>query len=220
MSDEFFREVDEEYRRDRISEIWKKHSNLIISVVALVIIGVGGYRYWENAQLNKAQDASMRFMQATSLIQQGKNSDAEQILGSLSKDAPESYVLLSRFTAAGDLVAKDTDGAIREYNALAADSKISTDWRDYAKLRSAMLRMNAADPSSAQSDLELLSNNSAWRHTAKEMLVLLFIEKGDQAAARRWLDAIEQDAETPPSLRTRLPLYTGILDGGVVQTVK
>ena len=50
MSD-IFQEVDEEVRRDKALEFWKKHQNLIIAGAALIVLATGGYRFYENRKL-------------------------------------------------------------------------------------------------------------------------------------------------------------------------
>lgn len=221
MSDEFFREVDEEYRRDKVSEIWKKYNTLIIGVVAIVVIGVGGYRYWEGVQLQKAQEASTAYMQAANLAATGKEADAEKALVALGKEGSSGYGLLSKFLLASETGHSNKDAAIQQYSALALDNTIPAEWRDLAKLRGAMLKMDVGDGSTAQADLEQLATaNSAWRHTAREMLGLSALKRNDYAAARRWFDLIAQDNETPQSLRGRLALYAAVVEGGPVQVAR
>lgn len=221
MSDEFFREVNEEYRRDQVSHIWKKYNTLIMGAIALIVIGVGGYRYWEGAQLSKAQQAGANFAQAINLAQTSDFAAAEKALAALGKEGPTGYAMLAKFTLAGDLSLKDKDAALREYNALAADGNIAPEWRDLAKLRSAMLRMDGKDASSARSDLELLAGaNGPWRITASEMLLLSHLQQGDYAAARRWLETLNKDVETPAGVRGRLTVYTSIIAGGPVEREK
>jgi hypothetical protein len=50
MSD-IFQEVDEEVRRDKALEFWKKHQNLIIAGAALIVLATGGYRFYENRKI-------------------------------------------------------------------------------------------------------------------------------------------------------------------------
>lgn len=44
-NNEFIREVDEDYRRDQIANIWKRYNALIITLAVLLVAGVGGYNY-------------------------------------------------------------------------------------------------------------------------------------------------------------------------------
>ncbi len=44
---DIFREVDEEVRRDKAAEFWKKYQNWIIGAAVLIILATGGWRYIE-----------------------------------------------------------------------------------------------------------------------------------------------------------------------------
>ena len=50
MSD-IFQEVDEEVRRDKAAEFWKKYQNLIIGAAVLIVLATAGYRYYDNRRL-------------------------------------------------------------------------------------------------------------------------------------------------------------------------
>ena len=58
--DEFIREVNEEYRRDRAAQVWTRYSGVFIGLAVLVVLGVGGWRYWQHAQTVQAEAASQR----------------------------------------------------------------------------------------------------------------------------------------------------------------
>lgn len=221
MNDEFIREVDEEYRRDKVAEVWKRYNSLIIGVIVVVVVGVGGYRYWEGVQLSRAREASARFSEAISLVQQNKDAEAEKVFADLAKAGPSGYAMLSRFRLASAVAAGNAEAGVKEFGALAADSGVDSVWRDLARLRGAMLKMDIGDGATAQPDLELLAVSSGpWRHTAREMLGLLNLQRNDYTAAGRWFDAIAKDAETPGDLRRRLELYSAVVAGGPVQTAK
>ncbi len=221
MNDEFFREVDEEYRRDKVAEIWKKHQNLIICVMALIVLGVGGYNYWEGVQRNKAQLAGTQFSAALAHIQSGNDAEAEKLLVPLAKEADGGYAALSKLMLAGDRTRKDKDAAKRDYAALANDATLTPEWRDFAKLRAAILRMDDAETETAKRDFEALAvAGGTWRHTAREMLGLMSLQRNDYPAAQTWFTQIDQDAETPAALRNRLRLYLAVTAGGPVQATK
>jgi hypothetical protein len=52
---------------------------------------------------------------------------------------------------------------------------------------------------------------STFRHTARELLALSGWRASDATAARKWLDLIANDGETPPSLRSRAEALQGLL---------
>jgi hypothetical protein len=50
-----------------------------------------------------------------------------------------------------------------------------------------------------------------YRHSARELLALSAWRTGDAVAARKWLDLIATDAETPSSLRQRAETLQALL---------
>jgi hypothetical protein len=221
-NDEFIREVDEEYRRDQIARIWTRYQNLIIAAAILIVAAVGGYRYWEYSQQVKAQAAAIRFHEAVQLAAEpGKSEEAAKILSDLVKDAPAGYGLLTRFRLAAELGEGDAEDGAKAYDALAADTAIESRWRDLARLRAAMLRMDGADSAAVRQSLEpLAAPANPWRHSARELLGLSGLKSGDMDYAGRWFDQIAADRETPASLRQRLDIYTALVAGGPVQVTQ
>jgi hypothetical protein len=120
-SNEFIREVDEEYRRDRIAQIWKRYNGLIVGLAVLVVATVGGWRYWQHLERTRAEDAAARYQEALRLDQEGKGDDAAQVLRSLTSDQAAGYRLLARFRLAGEAGQQNPDEGARAFDALAAD---------------------------------------------------------------------------------------------------
>ena len=217
--DEFIREVDEEYRRDRVLEIWRRFSGLIVVVLILVIAGVGGWRYWQHVQQQQAEAAATRFDDAVRLSRDGKADESEKALSAMIADSPAGYRLIARFRLAGETGKQNPANGVAAYDALAADASVDGTMQDLARLRAAMLRLDMPEPGSAQRDLERLSApTNPWRHTARELLGLAALKRGDFDAAGRAFDQIAADRETPAGLRSRLEIYTALASGGPVQT--
>jgi hypothetical protein len=216
---DFIREVDEEYRRDRIMEIWKRYSGVIVGVILLVVAGVGGWRYWQHVERQRAEAAAVRYEEAVRLARAGKTEEAEQSLEALAKDAPQGYQALSRFRLAAELGRQNAEDGAKAYEALAADARIEPVMQDLARLRAAMLRLETAEAAAVQPALERLATpTGVWRHTARELLGLLALKRGDYDGAGRWFDQIAADRDAPQGLRGRLELYSSIVAGGPVQT--
>jgi hypothetical protein len=217
--DEFIREVDEEYRRERVLAIWRRYSGLIVAVAILVVAGVGGWRYWQHTQQQQAEAAALRFDDAVRLSREGKLDESEKALGAMVGDAPAGYRLLARFRLAAETGRQNPADGAKAYDALASDSSVDGTMQDLARLRSAMLRLDAGDPAATARDLErLAAPTNPWRHTARELLGLAAMKRGDFDAAGRWFDQIASDRDTPAALRGRLEIYSALAAGGPVQT--
>jgi hypothetical protein len=216
---DFIREVDEEYRRDRIMAIWKRYSGVIVGVIVLVVAGVGGWRYWQHVERQRAEAAAVRYEEAVRIAREGKSDEAEQRLEALAQEAPPGYQILSRFRLAAEQGRQNPEEGAKAYDALAADGGVEPVMQDLARLRAAMLRIDLADSTTVQPSLERLATpTNVWRHTARELLGLSALKRGDYDAAGRWFDQIAADRDTPQGLRSRLELYTSLVAGGPVQT--
>lgn len=214
---EFIREVDDEYRRARAAQIWQRYSGVIVGLAVLIVATVGGWRYWQYSEVQRAEVAAARFDDAVRLARDGKSTESEQALDAIAREAPDGYRLLARFRAASVTGQRDAEAGAKVYDALAADTGLNAAMRDLARLRAAMLRMDQPDPTPALASLQgLAAPNGAWRHTAREMLGLASIRKGDYEAASRWFDQIAADRDTPQGLRQRLEIYVALAAGGPV----
>jgi hypothetical protein len=222
QNDEFIREVDEEYRREQLAQIWTRYSGVIVGVAILVVASVGGWRYWEHRQEAQAQTAAARYEEAIRLARSEESSEeAEKTLADIAKDAPSGYQLLARFRLAGELGQKNAEDGAKAFEALAADGSVPANWQDLARLRAAMLRINGDNPAAVRPALERLATPTGpWRHTARELLGLSGLKAGDYDFAGRWFDQIAADRETPQALRQRLELYTALVAGGPVQVTQ
>ncbi|MET0366877.1 MAG: tetratricopeptide repeat protein [Methylobacterium sp.] len=215
-NNEFIREVDEEYRRERILTIWRRYSGVIIALAVLLVVGVAGWRYWQTQQQAAAEAASVRFDAANRLARDGKAEEADKAFIALEQDGTAGYRLLSRFRAASETAKADPAKAATAYDSLAGDASLGDGLRDLARLRAALIRMDGPNPDPALANLQSLAAGSPYRHTAREMLGLAALKKGEYEEASRWFDQIVADPDTPRSLRERIEVYAAIVAGGPV----
>lgn len=200
MSD-IFREVDEDVRRDRILEIWKKYQWLIIAAAAAVILATGGWRAYQYWQTRKAESASRHYERAIELSRAGDSAQAQAELDRLVTKGPFGYRTLSRMRLAAERGKANPAEGAKAFDELAQDASIGPVFQDVAKLRAAILLMDTADPKDIRSRLEPLAQpGSPFRHTARELLALNALKANDAEAAGNWLDQIVADPETPPDL--------------------
>ena len=215
-NNEFFREVNEDYRRDQIAKVWTRYSGVIIAVAVLIVAGVAGWRYWQGVQRAAAETASEQLDKANRLAREGNAAEAGKLLGALEADGPSGYRLLARFRSAAETAKRDTAAGTKAFDALAEDSQVGEGLRDLARLRSAMLRLDAEDPAPALASLQSLAASSPYRFSAREMLGLAALRRGQYEEADRWFQQLVTDPETPQNLRQRIEVYEALVSGGAV----
>ena len=209
---ELFDEVDEDVRREQLKKLWDRYSIYIVAAALLVIAGVGGWRGYQYVEAKKAAEASVAFNKAVELSEQNKHAEAEAAFNSLAATAPSGYRLLSRLRAAAEVASRDPQAAVKLYDDIAADRGVDALDQELAKVRAAQLLVDSASYSDLLARLQAETDASAtFRHTARELLALSAWRANDTTSARKWLDMIANDSETPPGMRSRAEALQGLL---------
>ncbi len=98
---DIFQEVDEEVRRDKAAEFWRKYQNYIIGAALLVVLASAGFRYWQYEKEKAAQAAGDQLQAAIAAFDAGKPNEAFGGLAKLAAEAPGGYRILAQMTEAG-----------------------------------------------------------------------------------------------------------------------
>jgi len=209
---ELFDEVDEEVRREQLKKLWDKYSIYFIALMVLIVAAVGGWRGYQYFEAKKAAEAGAAFEKAVELSERDKHAEAETAFTELAAKAPSGYRTLARLRAAAEAASRDPKAAAKMYDDIAADRGVGSEWQDLAKMRAAGLLIDSASYTDIQQRLEAsAAPKSTFRHSAREMLALSAWRNNDATAARKWLDAIAEDGETPASLRSRAESLQALL---------
>ncbi len=209
---ELFDEVDEDVRRDQLKRIWDQYSIFIIAGALLIIAAVGGWRGYQYLEAKKAAEAGAAFDHAVELSEQDKHSEAEAAFNSLAATAPSGYRLLARLRAAAEVASHDPQAAAKLYDEISADRSVGASERELAKVRAAGLLLETASYPAMLERLEAAAAPEAtFRHTARELLALSAWRANDATAARKWLDLIANDGETPQGMRSRAEALQALL---------
>jgi hypothetical protein len=209
---ELFDEVDEEVRREQLKKLWDRYSIYIVAAALLIIAAVGGWRGYQYLEAKKAAEAGVAFDKAVELSEQNKHAEAEAAFHDLAAKAPSGYRMLARLRAAAEAANRDPQAGAKLYDEIAADRSVAAPDQDLAKVRAAALLLETTSYPDMLARLEPATGPAAaFRHTARELLALSALRANDTAAARRWLDVIATDGETPPSLRSRAEAMQALL---------
>ena len=202
---DIFQEVDEEVRREQLKKLWDRYGSYAVAAAFLLVAAVAawrGYMWWEG---KKAAESGAAFEAAATLAETGKRSEAEAAFAKIAADGTSGYRHLARMREAAELAQTDSKAAIAAYDQIAADGAVGPVLQDLATLRAGVLLIDAGAFDEARRRLEpLAANDRTFRHTAREFLVLAAWRAGDTTAAKRWLDMIMTDAQTPAATRSRV----------------
>lgn len=213
MSD-IFREIEEDVRRERYEQLWKKYRDHITAAGALIIIGVAGYQLYRVYEQREENKASIAYLAATEMLDRGQSAGAAPQLAALAKSAPGGYAAVAKLAEADALFsAGQKEDAIRIYQQIANGND---------PYLGAAARLHAAwaiADSSPRSDVEallapLLDNSSAWHQLAREIVAYEDLRSGNKAAALHAYRNIAADPNTPAGLKSRADAMAQFIRAG------
>jgi hypothetical protein len=211
--DSLAREVDEELRREQLLKLWEKYGTYAVLVAILVILGVGGAKYYQYRRALAAEAAGASFTQAARSVEKDKAAGAQKLLEELGKSGPGGYAALAKLRlAASAREAGRTAEAASAYEAIASESGIDPLLADYARLQAASLKLDTTSWTEMQNRLNALaSDKNPWRSSARELLGLAALKAGRSDDAREQFQRLLSDRDTPPSISERARIMMAML---------
>lgn len=212
--DTFAREIDEELRREQLLKLWQAYGTYIIVGVAAIILGVGGWKFYESRTTAAAQAAGSRFSVAVRETPKADaKPDAPTTLDDIANRGPNGYATLARLRlAAADKQAGKTKEALAKYEAIAKDRGTDPILADYARLQAAVLTFDSEPWTSVQNRLTpLAAESNTWRYSARELLGLAAMKAGKPQEARQEFEKLLTDRNVPPSISERARLMMAML---------
>jgi hypothetical protein len=209
---DIFHEVDEEVRREQLKKLWDRYSIYLIALAVLIVAGMAAWRGYEYWVAKKAAAAGAEFEAAIALNEEGKRAAAEAAFAKVASEAPAGYRVLARMRAAGALAQSKPADAVKAYDEISADASLRTIWQDLAAVRAGLLVVDTAPLADMRRRLDPVAEPTrSFRHTARELLALSAWRNHDVAAARKYIDMIAGDAESPIGVRARADVLSALI---------
>ncbi|MEM7619070.1 MAG: tetratricopeptide repeat protein [Pseudomonadota bacterium] len=215
MSDEdnIFREVDEEIRREQVKAYWDKFGIYIISVAASIVLIVAGYQGWTYWHQSQTAQAGLEFVKAQDLAKDDKTDEAANAFKKLIESGPKGYSILARFQLASTQAADGKSAeAAKTFESIVKDNNADPVIKGYAKLQSALLRVDEAKFEDIKNLLvDINTPKSHWRHSARELLGLSAYKNGQYDVAKTHYNSIITDAQASETLKERASMMLTLI---------
>jgi hypothetical protein len=204
-ADLLIKEVDEDLRHEQLEQMWKKYGSLLVTAAVALVLGVAGWQAWRAWDTKQRQASSLHYYEATQLADNGRRDQALAALAKLSADGTKGYRLLADMKRAaleednGDLA-----GAAAIYHSVATAGGVDQAYRDLALLKASYLDLDTADPAAVEKAIAPLAEEaSPWRYSAREVMALAALKRGDTAAAAESFRKLADDIAAPQGVRAR-----------------
>ena len=212
MSD-VFREVDEEVRRERASELWKRFGPMIVGVALVIVVGIGGWRLWDYWQDQEAAALGDRYAAAIAQAESGDAEGAQAAFAAIAAEGSGGYPILARLSAAAEQAKTgDVEGAAAAYRAIAEDA--DGPMADLSRLRAAYLMVGRESSDAIMAVLgRTADQDNAFYLSAQEVLGLEAWGREDLEVANTHFLAIVSAPNPPQGLRSRAEIMLDLIAG-------
>lgn len=209
----FFREVDEELRRDQLGSFWRRYGRLVAAGLVVALALFAGVLYWQHRQAEQAGIAGEQLSAALNDVSENKPDAAKPALATLSTSKIEGYRATARLTSAAlALDKRDDKAAVAQYAAIAADTGIAQPFRDLALIRQTAVEYDTLPPATVVARLKSLAvAGNPWFGSAGELVALAYQKMGKADLAGPLFAAMAKDKDVPETIRTRAQRLAGLL---------
>src|SRR5262245_59175149 len=212
--DSMSREIEEELRRERLLKLWDQYGVYVIGAVVAVVVGVGGWQYFQHQRVRANETASTKYVIALTDLSGKRTFEGQKSLEELAAQAPAGYATLARLRlAASDAAEGNAAEAVAAYDQIAKDKSIDPLLADLARLQSAMLKFDSASFTELRNQLSpLATDKSPWRYSARELLGMGAAKAGRPEEARTYFQRLLGDSATPLGILARARVMVALLD--------
>ena len=213
MSDDLFREVDEEVRQDRYIKIWKRYGIYISALVVTIILITVGVVVWRDIERSALESNSEVLISAIESSSDRQNEALEQ-LKIIGDEGNEGYRLLAKLRE-GAILSKmgDISGAVLVYDSIALDNSQDEIYRDLASVLAVSHGMSIMSLGEVEDRLaSIIVEINPWRYSARELLATAIMVSGDKKRAIKEFKPLVDDTKAPAGVRSRAAEMLVILE--------
>jgi hypothetical protein len=206
MSDaEIFREVDEDYRRERMIVFWRRYGGIFLAVAIAAMLASAGYNYYVSREVARKAADTEAFEALLNNIKPENEAESIVALSTFAAGASPVQATLAHFTeAAIKQRMGNVTAAAEVYHQIADGDQASQELKDLAVVRLGYLAVDAAKPEPLIPRLEAVAaKQSPWRFGAREAIALLKAKAGQRDEAARMLSGLALDPGAPPDMAAR-----------------
>ncbi len=233
-SETFYREVDEELRKERAANWFKRYGLVAIGGVLLLLAVIAGVLWWQHEKREQAGEHGALFTKALEEASARQDKQATEKLDTLAKEGGTGYqaaALLTKASMAAQAAAPTArppipgaapaparentakrNEAVALFKQVADNADFPEPYRNLALIRQTQLEYDALQPAQVIQRLQPLAQpGNPWFGSAGEMVAVAHIKAGRPQQAAPIFAALAKDENLPQTLRSRAVQMAGAL---------
>ena len=215
----FYREVDEELRKEQLTSWWTRYGKLAIVGIVLLLAAIGGAIWWQHQQRAEAGERAEQLTKIFEDIQSGQTKGVEARLDTLANSGSEGYRAAALMTKGALAIQNNKEAeAIAAYKAVAEDADLPEPYRNVALIRQTAIEFDRLPPQTVIQRLQPLAvAGNPWFGTAGEMVAVAHLKANQPQRAAQIFAAIARDQSVPETTLSRAVQMAGALGVDAVQ---
>ena len=212
-NDSFYREVDEELRREQLSGWWKRYGWLAVAGVVLLFAAIAGLIWWQSEKERRAGEHAEALLKVFEDVQAGRTQGADVQLDKLAEDGSDGYRAAALLTKADVALAANKEAvAVAGFKSVAEDGDLPDPYRNLALIRQTAVEYDKLPPAAVIERLRPLAQpGSPFFGSAGEMTAIAYLKLGKPQQAAPIFAAMAKDQTLPESMRARAVQMAGAL---------
>ena len=209
----FLREVDEELRRDQLTDFWTRYGRWLIGGIVAALAVFAGVLYWQHHRAEAAGVQGEQLQAAFDQVGDGKVDAAAKPLQELATSGGDGYRASAKFTQADLLLRKnDLKGAAATFAGIAADTSLAQPFRDLALIRQTSAEFDTVKPDVVINRLRPLAiKGNPWFGSAGELVAAAYLRMNRADLAGPIFAGIAREETVPGTIRQRAVQMAGVL---------
>jgi len=203
--DAFLREVDEELRKEQVTNLFTRYGKWIIGGAVLLLAVIGGVIWWNHRQEVKAGEASTKLVQVIEQLEANNARGASAAIDELAASDRDAYRLAGLFARANAQIQTNAiPAAIATLSSIAADANAPQPYRDAALIRQTQLEYDQLPPAQVVTRLQSYATaGNPWLGTTGEMVAVALMRQQRHQQAGQIFAAMARDPGVPESIKQR-----------------
>ena len=204
---DFLDEVQEDIKREKFEDIFKKFGLHFGAAIAIIIGGTGFFTWYDSHLLEKKEISGYNYAKAL----KGDVTELDIVI----EEGSKGYANLAALKKANIVARSNKEKAIELYEQIASASSVDKATRDMAVLKMAYLMIETGKNEGKIEKLlkSISKKGSPFRYSAIEMAGIYKIKKGDISGAKDEFSEITKDAFAPENMRIRAEKILSNLEG-------
>ncbi|MGY9058696.1 MAG: hypothetical protein ACKVHI_02865 [Candidatus Puniceispirillales bacterium] len=199
------KEVDEDIRKERYSNLWSKYGKYLIGLIVLIVIIFSLTQFYQSQIISSNEKILEDYFLASEKIEKKQFELANKTFDSVYVNGNKTLSAFSKFKLADALLSEDRDAAIQQLKDLSSNPSLENIYRELAMYKYLLLEIETISLAEIEANMNIVhADKKILKLYFQELLGIKYLILNDSKKAYELFSELLIDEETPFDLKMRL----------------